>query len=82
MTAAIIGLVIWVLIFLAVPFLSVVVFTAIGGVGALKGKTDRSRTGAVIVAFIITVLGALTLWVLSAINAIVELVTIIQLLAA
>ena len=80
MTEAVIWLVVWALIFLAVPILGVITFLAIGGTGAVRAKTEKGKTGSGVVGFIVAAVGALALWVTAAVSGIIQIVTIIQLL--
>jgi hypothetical protein len=80
MTEAVIWLVIWALIFLAMPTVTVLTFIGLGGVGAVKAKTEKGKTRSVVAAFILVGLGGVIFWVVSAINAVIQLVTVIQLL--
>ena len=82
MTAAIIWLVLWALIFVAVPAIAFVTFATVGGIGAVRSKTEGGKTGSAVAGFLIALIGGAVLWVVAAINAIIQLVTVIQLLTA
>lgn len=80
MTEAVIWLVVWALIFLAVPTIAAITFWTVGGIGAVKGKSEKSKTGAVVVGLLLALVGGGVLWIVALVNAILQLVTVIQLL--
>ena len=76
MTAAVVWLVVWFLITAAGPGLTVFAFTVAGGTASLK--KDKARYA--VIGWALGALAAVTLFIVGAINVVLQIVSIIGLL--
>ena len=79
MTAAITWLVLWALILLAVPAITLILIYVVGAGASLSSKNGKPKTAPVVVGVLLAGAAGLTLWIIAAINTINQIVSVIQL---